>query len=104
MSGTDRASPRVVLDLVRPRLSLHFGVRPTVVVDGRGQPAQWGVGTWQFPVGDTGVAIYLYNRIWRYGAAEAGLPAGTTRVVYVAPRLPFGRGRITTSSDGLPVR
>jgi hypothetical protein len=104
MSGAVPASPRVVLDLVRPRLSVHLGVRPTVVVDGRGQPAQWGIGTWQLPTGDTGLSIYLFNRIWRYGAAEAVLPPGTTRVVYVAPRLPFGRGRITTSSEDPPVR
>ncbi|RWZ51511.1 hypothetical protein ELQ90_05200 [Labedella phragmitis] len=104
MSRADPAPHRVVLDLVRPRLSLHLGVRPTVVVDGRGQPAQWGVGTWQLPAGDTGVAIYLFNRIWRYGAAEARVPAGTTHVVYVAPWLPFGRGRITTSTEGPPVR
>lgn len=104
MSGTDAASPRVIVELVRPRLSLHTGVRPTIVVDGRGQPAQWGVGTWQLPTGDAALAIYLYNRIWRYGAADAVLPPGTTHVEYVAPRLPFGRGRITVSTERPPVR
>jgi hypothetical protein len=104
MTGAEPASPRVVLDLVRPRLSLHLGVRPTVVVDGRGQPAQWGVGTWQLPTGDAVLAIYLFNRVWRYGAAEATIPPGTTGVVYTAPRLPFGRGRITISTEGPSVR
>ncbi|RWZ61588.1 hypothetical protein ELQ92_11510 [Labedella populi] len=95
------AAPRIVLELVRPRLSLHPGVRPTVVVDGRGQPAQWGVGTWRSPI-DGAVRIYLFNRAWRYGVAETVLPSEATRVVYTAPRLPFGRGRITTETR--PVR
>jgi hypothetical protein len=87
---------RFELVLVRPRLSLNPGVRPTVVLIGRGQPAQWGTGTWQKPEGDVSVRIYLFNRLWRYGDAAASVQAGTTRIVYHAPRLPFGRGRIET--------
>lgn len=87
------SSDRFELVLVRPRVSLNPGVRPTVVLSGRGQPAQWGTGTWQRPVGDTSIAVYLYNRLWRYGVAEARIDARTRRLVYRAPRLPFGRGR-----------
>lgn len=93
MSGSTR-SGRLELVLRRPRLSLNPGVRPTVVVDGLGQPAQWGTGTWQRPIGDSPLGVYLYNRMWRYGVADAILPEYTTRVVYLAPRLPFGRGRL----------
>ena len=85
---------RIELVLVAPRVSLNLGVRPTVVVSGRGQPAQWGSGTWQLPAGDRSVGVYLFNRVWRYGSATVRVPPGATRVVYRAPRLPFGPGRI----------
>jgi hypothetical protein len=98
------APSRIELELVRPRLSFHAGVRPTVVVDGRGQPAQWGIGTWQRPVAGVALGVYLFNRIWRYGSAQIALEPGTTRVVYVAPRTPFGRGRITATAALPPVR
>jgi hypothetical protein len=105
VSADVAATPsRIELELVRPRVSLHAGVRPTVVVDGRGQPAQWGVGTWQRPVEGVAFGVYLFNRLWRYGSAHIDLEPGTTRVVYVAPRTPFGRGRITATAGGRPVR
>jgi hypothetical protein len=90
---------RFELDLVRPRASVNPGVRPTVVLAGRGQPAQWGVGTWQRTDGVTTISVYLFNRVWRYGEATATLGSTTTRVVYRAPRLPFGRGRIELIED-----
>lgn len=98
--STSTRGGRFELVLVRPRLSINPGVRPTVVLDGRGQPAQWGTGTWQRPIGDTTIGVFLFNRAWRYGEAEAVLPEGTTRVVYRAPRLPFGRGRVTVEHPG----
>ncbi|RUR00914.1 hypothetical protein [Labedella endophytica] len=85
---------RFELVLVRPRLSVNPGVRPTVVIGGRGQPTQWGTGTWQRPTDDTTVRIYLFNRVWRYGDAAVDVSEQTSRVVYRAPRLPFGRGRL----------
>jgi hypothetical protein len=93
MSDT-RIDGRIELVLVSPLLSVNLGVRPTVVVAGRGQPAQWGSGTWQLPEGDRSVGVYLFNRAWRYGSATLSVPPGATQVVYRAPRLPFGSGRI----------
>ncbi|GAB3617683.1 hypothetical protein GCM10027416_22400 [Okibacterium endophyticum] len=85
---------RITLELRRPALSLHVGVRPTVVIDGRGQPAQWGTGTWQLPVGEpVTIGVYLFNRLWRYGGAETTVdPSDEGPLVYTAPVLPFGRG------------
>ncbi len=97
MSDGVSGTRRIELVLARPRASLHVGVRPTVVVGGRGQPAQWGVGTWSLPTDGAVLGVYLFNRLWRYGAAEIALPPDTTRVVYRPPRLPVGRGRLTAT-------
>lgn len=97
------SAARTVVVLARPRFSFHPGVRPTVVVDGRGQPAQWGIGTWQLAEGAV-VGVYLFNRLWRYGVAEMHLPPGAVRVEYTAPWWPFGRGRLTSSSSDASVR
>jgi hypothetical protein len=87
---------RVELVLRRPRLG--WFPKPTVVIDGRGHPAQWGVGTWQIPDdGDATIGVYLFNRLWRYGSAECQLGAEVTRITFRTPLLPFLRGRVTTN-------
>jgi hypothetical protein len=85
---------RLELRLRKPRLGWY--PKPTVVIDGRGHPAQWGVGTWQVTTGGQSTAsVFLFNRLWRFGEAEFVLgmrpPAS---LVYSAPWLPFLRGRI----------
>lgn len=87
---------RVEVTLRRP----WYGAvqRPTVVFDGRGQPAQWGTGSWQLGTGDVSFEVFLFNQVWRYGAARTTLTAGVdTSLVYHAPLLPFLPGRFTTS-------
>ncbi len=92
-SGTTRR--RVELRLVRPLLT--WFARPTVTIDGVGHPAQWGDGTWADPDGGgTVIGVYLYNRAWRFGAAEVEVPAADTHDAfeYRAGVLPFGSGSI----------
>ncbi|MFF2389517.1 hypothetical protein [Agromyces sp. NPDC058104] len=90
------ATRRLELALHKPWFALYWGVRPTLVIDGRGQPTQWGVGTWQLRADEHAViGAYLFNRLWRFGAAEFALePGRPASLVYRAPALPFGRGRI----------
>lgn len=87
---------RLELTLRRPPLALHAGVRPTVVIGARAQPAQWGTGTWLVAADEpVDVAVFLFNRLWRFGAAAHTLPPGADPVLrYVAPVLPFMRGRL----------
>ena len=97
MADPDAAKARrLTLTLHRPALALYPGVRPTVVMAERAQPAQWGVGTWQIdPAQPVVISVYLFNRLWRFGEAEIILAAGETGDVrYRAPLLPFGRGRL----------
>ncbi|OIH93926.1 hypothetical protein BIU90_08830 [Curtobacterium sp. MCBA15_001] len=92
-SGTTRR--RVELRLVRPLFP--WFARPTVTIDGVGHPAQWGDGTWAVPDGGgTVIGVYLYNRAWRFGAAEVEVPAADTHDAfeYRAGVLPFGSGSI----------
>lgn len=85
-------SRRVTIDLRRPRVRLHFRVRPTIVIDGVAQPTQWGAGTWQVDADrDTSVAVFLFVRGVTFGRADATV--GDNGNTYLAPRLPFGRGR-----------
>nr|WP_208380027.1 hypothetical protein [Microbacterium endophyticum] len=89
------ATRRIELRLHKPWFALYAGVRPTLVVEGRGQPAQWGVGTWQVAA-DRPVVIdvFLFNRLWRFGQARAVLLAdGASFLEYRAPMLPFRSGR-----------
>lgn len=89
------AAHRIEVTLRRP----WYGAlqRPTVVFDGRGQPAQWGTGSWQLPAPEVAFEVFLFNRMWRYGEARTTLRAGeVTSLVYRAPWLPFLPGRITT--------
>ncbi|MGK9146111.1 hypothetical protein KXS11_00600 [Plantibacter flavus] len=94
--SNEAAAHRVEVTLRRP----WYGAwqRPTVVFDGRGQPAQWGVGSWQLPSSEVDFEVFLYNRVWRFGAARTTLRTGVdTALVYHAPWLGFGPGRITTA-------
>jgi len=90
----DVALPQGRIHLTLSKPGLGWFPKPTVVVGGRGHPAQWGEGTWQLDEGST-VGVYLFNRLWRFGAAELDVQPGTTALRYRAPVLPFGRGRLT---------
>lgn len=96
MGDATGATRRIDLRLHKPRLALYAGLRPTLVVAGRGQPVQWGAGTWQVPAGESvAIGVYLYTRLWYFGRAEFILqPEHTGALVYRAPVLPFGRGRL----------
>ena len=100
-SGTTKR--RIELRLRRPLIT--WFARPTVVVGGRGQPAQWGTGTWAVPAEGAEIRVYLFNRLWRSGEARItiGAPASGTEVVeYRAALLPVGPGRLTRVADDLP--
>jgi hypothetical protein len=88
------APSRIELILRKPAIGWY--PKPTVVFDGHGHPAQWGTGTWQIPVdGSTTVSVFLYNRVWKFGAAEVAVTAGgPARFVYRAPWLPFLPGSL----------
>ena len=91
-------SRRIELTMHKPWFAFYAGVRPTLVIAGRGQPTQWGLGTWQVP-SDRPVTleVFLFNRVWRFGQAEISFDAAdTTTLEYRAPALPFLRGRIHT--------
>jgi hypothetical protein len=96
----DEPSRRIELTLRKPWYALYAGIRPTLVIAGRGQPAQWGVGTWQVPADETvSVGVFLFNRVWRFGQAEFALePHYPPALVYRAPALPFLPGRIRTAA------
>lgn len=91
--------PRIELTLSKPPVG--WFPRPTVVVGGRGNPAQWGVGTWQVDVGAT-VGVYLFNRLWRFGRAELLVVDQGAVLRYRAPWLPFGRGRLVVCGVAPP--
>lgn len=90
------ATRRIDLSLEKPRLALYAGLRPTLVIGGRGQPVQWGAGTWQIPAEESVmIGVYLFTRLWYFGRAEFSLAPGDTGVlVYRAPVLPYGSGRL----------
>ena len=95
----DNPTRRVEIILHKPRFALYFGVRPTLVMAGRGQPAQWGLGTWQVPSDRTAtVGVFLFNRLWRFGHAELAVDPKVAALTYRAPALPFLRGRIRPQS------
>jgi hypothetical protein len=89
------ASRRIELTLHKPWFALYAGIRPTVVIAGRGQPAQWGLGTWQVSSTEAIViGVFLFNRMWRFGQAEFTLEPGHPPTLgYRAPALPLLRGR-----------
>lgn len=92
-----RTTCRIELTMHKPWFALYARVRPTLVIEGRGQPTQWGLGTWQVPADETvTVGVYLFNRVWRFGGAELTFhPSQTSALTYRAPALPFLRGRIS---------
>ncbi|WP_309102920.1 hypothetical protein [Microbacterium sp.] len=96
MPGDDNATRRIEITMTKPRFALYAGVRPTLVIEGRGQPVQWGVGTWQVPSGSTTVVgVFLFNRMWRFGQAEFTLaPDHAPALEYHAPVLPLFPGRM----------
>ena len=98
MSAAHAASRRIELTLHKPWFALYAGIKPTLVIDGRGQPTQWGLGTWQVPADRTvTLGVFLFNRLWRFGQAEFTLePDDPPAVVYRAPALPFTSGRMRT--------
>ena len=96
MSTGEASTRRIQLTLHKPWFALYAGIKPTLVIGGRGQPVQWGLGTWQVPTDEAVVlGVFLFNRMWRFGQAEITLePNHTGSLVYRAPALPFVRGRI----------
>jgi hypothetical protein len=101
VTADDPATRRIELTLHKPWFALYWGIKPTVVLGGRGQPSQWGLGTWQLPAGSTVVVgVFLFNRAWRFGQAEFALdPQHAPALVYRAPVLPFLRGRIRVDAS-----
>lgn len=99
MNGSEPAVRRIEFTLTKPRLALYAGVRPTIVIAGLSQPAQWGRGTWQVPADHSvPIGVFLFNRLWRFGQAEFALePDHAPALTYRAPAPPFAPGRISTS-------
>ncbi|MDQ0644095.1 hypothetical protein [Microbacterium murale] len=87
---------RIELTMHKPWFALYAGVRPTLVIAGRGQPTQWGLGTWQVPSDETvTLGVFLFNRLWRFGEADFTLhPDDSSALEYRAPVLPFAPGRL----------
>lgn len=88
--------PRHRLELTLRKPWLGWFPKPTVVFAGRGQPAQWGTGTWQVSdAGPSTIKVFLFNRLWKYGAAEIVLEEGQqVALAYRAPWLPFLPGKL----------
>ena len=95
---------RIDLTLHKPWFALYARIRPTVIVGSRGQPAQWGLGTWQVPSeGTVVIGVFLFNRLWRFGQAEFALEAHHAPALrYRAPALPFLPGRIRLAAAASP--
>ncbi|KDA05409.1 hypothetical protein DC31_16780 [Microbacterium sp. CH12i] len=96
MSPDPNPTRRIEITLHKPWFALYIAPKPTLVIDGRGQPVQWGLGTWQVPTDRTvTVGVFLFNRLWRFGQAEFAFdPHHAPSLTYRAPALPFLRGRI----------
>jgi hypothetical protein len=92
------ASPtrRVTIDLRRPLFAPYFGLGSTIVIEGRAQPTQWAVGTWQLPADrDTQVGVFLFRWGVTTGRATVTLkPTDAPALRYRAPWLPVLAGRI----------
>jgi hypothetical protein len=73
-------------------------MRPTIVIEGRGQPTQWGTGTWQVPADRaTTVTVFLHWRGITWGTASRSVaPGDAPGLRYRAPWLPGLPGRIST--------
>ena len=70
--------------------------KPTVVVNGTAQPAQWGTRNWKVHGTDSvPVAVFLFNRLWRFGEVQFTVgPNDGQKFRYSAPWLPFGPGKV----------
>ncbi|MHA7270626.1 hypothetical protein [Arthrobacter sp. HLT1-20] len=70
--------------------------KPTVVVNGTAQPAQWGTRNWKVPgSGNAEVSVFLFNRLWKFGEADFVVePGADVALVYSAPWLPFLPGKV----------
>jgi hypothetical protein len=89
------ATRRITVTLVKPWFALYWGIKPTLVIAGLGQPAQWGEGTWLVPDDrPSTIGVFLFNRMWRFGRAELELHPQDSALTYRAPVLPFLRGRL----------
>lgn len=87
MTSQPPATRRMAITLRRWPLNIYLGFRPTIVVEGRGQPTQWGEGTWQVPADrETTVSVFLFRAGLRFGKAEHVLkPADEPALEYRAP-------------------
>jgi len=93
------AKKRISIDLRRWPLRLTFGVRPTIVIDGRTEPAQWGVGTWLVPADrPVQVSVFMFVVGIRFGEATGTLGTMDARLTYRAPWLAFRPGRVVTAA------
>lgn len=74
--------------------------KPTVVVDGVAQPAQWGTRNWKVPGADAAtVSIFLFNRMWKFGEVNFTVePGASVPLVYSAPWLPFLPGKLRNAA------
>lgn len=100
---TEPASTPGRFELTLHKPPLGWYPKPTVVVDGVAQPAQWGRRSWKVPGMETvQVNIFLFNRAWKFGAVdfdvEPGEPGAACAYSYRAPWLPWGRGRLAVGS------
>ncbi|MCS3843513.1 hypothetical protein [Microbacterium sp. AK031] len=100
-TANSRATRRIELTMHKPWFAMYAAVRPTLVIAGRGQPTQWGLGTWQVPAEETvTIGVFLFNRVWRFGQAEFTLESRhAASLTYRAPALPFLPGRIHLDTE-----
>lgn len=92
-------SRRLTVNLRPWPLRVTFGVRPTIVVDGRTEPAQWGVGTWQVAADrPVKVTVFMFAAGIRFGSASYSVAPTDERIAYRAPMLPFLGGRMRADS------
>jgi len=90
---------RLTVDLRPWPLRVTLGVRPTVVVGGRTEPAQWGVGTWLIAADrPVEVRVFMFVAGIRFGAASLDVAPETTRIEYRAPILPFLGARLEVAA------
>ncbi len=101
MTSSAAETRRVELTLHRPWFALYVGIRPTLVIGGRGQPTQWGRGTWQVAADSPAeISVFLFTRVWKFGQASVTLePSDAPVLEYRAPALPFRPGRFRGGSS-----
>ncbi|GGE85705.1 hypothetical protein [Mycetocola zhadangensis] len=89
------------LELILRKPTVGWFPKPTVIFNGRGQPAQWGTGTWQVsPTDPTEVTVFLFNRLWKFGRASVTIsPGDHTPLLYRPPLFFVGPGRLARVSN-----